>query len=60
MRAKVREYTEEEVDKEIAVLKEVLPSCDDMKIVAQMKRIVPEFKSNNSIFQTLDKRLSLV
>ena len=55
MRAKVREYTEEEVDKEIAVLKEVLPSCDDMKIVAQMKRIVPEFKSNNSIFQTLDK-----
>lgn len=54
MRAKVREYTEKEVNDEIDVLREILPTCDDFKIVAQMKKIVPEFKSNNSVFQILD------
>lgn len=57
MRAKVREYTEEEVDAEIEVLHEILPSCDDFKIVGQMKKIVPEFKSNNSVFQVLDSSI---
>jgi FlaA1/EpsC-like NDP-sugar epimerase len=55
MRAKVREYTEEEVNVEIAKLLEILPSCNDFDIVKQMKVIVPEFKSNNSIYQVLDK-----
>lgn len=54
MRAKVREYTEEEVNAEIDVLCKTLPTCDDFKIVGQMKKIVPEFKSNNSVFQILD------
>ena len=54
MRAKVREYTEDEVNAEIKVLHEILPSCDDFKIVGQMKKIVPEFKSNNSVYQVLD------
>ncbi len=51
MRAKVREYTEEEVNIEIGKLLEILPSCNDFDIVKQMKVIVPEFKSN----QILDK-----
>ena len=55
MRAKVREYTEEEVNKEIAKLLEILPTCNDFNIVKQMKVIVPEFKSNNSVYQILDK-----
>lgn len=55
MRAKVREYTEEEVNNEIKVLLEVLPTCNDFEIVKQMKKIVPEFKSNNSVYQILDK-----
>lgn len=55
MRAKVREYTEEEVNAEIDVLCKLLPTCDDFKIVGQMKKIVPEFKSNNSVFQVLDR-----
>ena len=55
MRAKVREYTEEEVNKEIGKLLEILPSCNDFDIVKQMKVIVPEFKSNNSVYQILDK-----
>ena len=55
MRAKVREYTQEEVDNEIGKLLEILPTCQDFDIVKQMKVIVPEFKSNNSIYQVLDK-----
>ncbi|MBP5642831.1 MAG: polysaccharide biosynthesis protein [Bacteroidales bacterium] len=55
MRAKVREYTEEEVNAEIGKLLEILPSCNDFDIVKQMKVIVPEFKSNNSVYQILDK-----
>ncbi len=54
MRAQVRKYTEEEVDEEINILNDILPTCDDFKIVGQMKKIVPEFKSNNSVFQMLD------
>ena len=55
MRAKVREYTEEEVNDEIGKLLEILPTCNDFDIVKQMKKIVPEFKSNNSVYQILDK-----
>ncbi|MDO5341658.1 MAG: nucleoside-diphosphate sugar epimerase/dehydratase [Bacteroidia bacterium] len=54
MRAKVREYTEDEVNADIDTLYKTLPTCDDFKIVGQMKKIVPEFKSNNSVFQVLD------
>lgn len=56
MRAKVREYTQEEVNNEIGKLLEILPTCQDFEIVKQMKVIVPEFKSNNSVYQILDKQ----
>lgn len=56
MRAKVRRYTEEEVNTEIDTLINLIPTCDDYKIVAQMKKIVPEFISNNSIYSSLDKK----
>ena len=55
MRAKVREYEEKDVDGMIGVLHEQLVTSDPFKIVAQMKVIVPEFISNNSIFESLDK-----
>lgn len=55
MRAKVREYEEKEVDGMIATLHDQLITSDPFKIVAQMKVIVPEFISNNSIFERLDK-----
>ena len=55
MRAKVRQYEEPYVDKVIAVLHDQLLTLDEFKIVAQMKNIVPEFKSNNSVFSKLDK-----
>ena len=55
MRAKVREYEEKDVDGMIATLHDQLITSDPFKIVAQMKVIVPEFISNNSIFEKLDK-----
>jgi FlaA1/EpsC-like NDP-sugar epimerase len=55
MHAVVRKYETTDVDNMIAKLHTELETCDPMKIVAQMKVIVPEFKSNNSIFSTLDK-----
>ena len=55
MHAIVRKYEAAEVDNMIAKLHTELETCDPMKIVAQMKVIVPEFKSNNSVFSQLDK-----
>lgn len=55
MRAKVREYEEKDVDDMIVTLHEQLDTTDQFKIVTQMKVIVPEFVSNNSIFEKLDK-----
>ena len=55
MHAVVRKYESADVDAMIAKLYDELETCDPMRIVAQMKAIVPEFKSNNSIFSTLDK-----
>ena len=55
MRAKVREYEEKDVDSMISVLHEQLVTSNPFKIVAQMKVIVPEFVSNNSIFEKLDR-----
>ena len=56
MRAKVRRYTQEEVNEKINALIDLIPTCDNFKIVAQMKNIVPEFISNNSIYSYLDKK----
>jgi FlaA1/EpsC-like NDP-sugar epimerase len=55
MRAKVREYDSETVDKQLEELREALTSLDDFAIVAKMKEIIPEFVSNNSEFSVLDK-----
>ena len=55
MHAIVRKYDASDVDNMIEKLHDELETCDPMAIVAQMKVIVPEFKSNNSIFTKLDK-----
>ena len=56
MRAKVRRYTQDEVNEKINILIDLIPTCDNFKIVAQMKNIVPEFISNNSVYSCLDKK----
>ena len=55
MRAQVRRYPLEAIDREYNDLWQVLEGMDDMKIVAKMKSIVPEFLSNNSVYCQLDK-----
>ena len=55
MHAVVRKYEAAEVDALLEKLHSELDTCEPMKIVAQMKVIVPEFKSNNSVFSALDK-----
>ena len=54
MVANVREYEYEETNRLITELIEQSFSYDDMKNVAAMKRIVPEFKSVNSKYEKLD------
>ena len=53
--AKVREYDYSEINKSISVLIETVDNKSDMEVVAEMKRIVPEFKSQNSKYECLDK-----
>ena len=53
--AEVREYEFETVRKEIDELIEISKQYDDMATVRKMKAIVPEYKSNNSIYEKLDK-----
>ena len=55
MHAIVRKYETSEVESMLEQLRVELETCDPIKIVAQMKVIVPEFKSNNSVFCQLDK-----
>lgn len=52
---KVREYEFAEVTQFINELIALFNSQDNKLIVAKMKDIVPEFVSNNSVFETLDK-----
>ena len=53
--AEVREYNYEEVCRDIDTLIEISKQYDAMKTVKKMKEIVPEYKSNNSIYEQLDK-----
>ena len=54
--AEVREYDYDEVRKAISDLIEISKHYDDMKTVQKMKEIVPEYKSNNSVYEQLDKK----
>lgn len=55
MIAKVRENDFELVKKEIITLSKALDSHNNLDIVRQMKVMVPEFVSQNSIYEQLDK-----
>lgn len=53
--AQVREYDYEQVEKDIDELVEIAKQFDNMATVKKMKEIVPEYKSNNSEYEKLDK-----
>ena len=54
--AEVREYDYETVSKEIDELVEIAKTFDKMATVKKMKEIVPEYKSNNSVYEVLDAK----
>ena len=54
--ASVREYDYDEVSKEIDELVEISKQFDNMATVRKMKEIVPEYKSNNSVYEVLDEK----
>ena len=53
--AEVRNYDYAEVEKDIAELIEISTHYDNMATVKKMKNIVPEYKSNNSVYEVLDQ-----
>ena len=54
MIAKVREYDFKSIEKEISELTDLFESQNNDAIVRKMKEIVPEFVSNNSVYEKLD------
>ena len=55
--ANVRHYEYEEVCKQLDELAEICGTYDEMAIVRKMKIIVPEYKSNNIRYETIDREL---
>lgn len=55
MIANVREYDYEKAKEDEEILLELSYTYDDMAIVKKMKEIVPEYKSQHSKFEELDK-----
>ena len=53
--AQVREYDFEVVAKDIDELVDIAKRFNNMDTVRKMKEIVPEYKSNNSVYEVLDK-----
>src|SRR3546814_3631357 len=58
MIAKVREYDFETVSGQIeSLIESAGKQVHESKIVSKMKKILPEFISNNSVYEELDKKL---
>lgn len=55
LKAKVAEYQFPEVLKDIELLGDLIHDYNELKMVAMMKEMVPEFKSNYSRFEVLDR-----
>ena len=52
--AQVREYDYDVVSRDIDELVDISKRFDNMETVRKMKEIVPEYKSNNSVYEVLD------
>ena len=53
--AMVRNYEYEEAERHLKELRDIAATYDDMKTVAKMKEIVPEYISKHSRYEVLDK-----
>ena len=56
--AEVREYDYEEVNKAIEDLVDTAKLYNNMDTVRKMKEMVPEYKSNNSVYEKIDQELA--
>lgn len=56
--AQVREYDYDDVSQDIEELVDISKQFDNMATVRKMKDIVPEYKSNNSVYEAIDKELA--
>jgi FlaA1/EpsC-like NDP-sugar epimerase len=54
--AKVREYSYDHVNEQTSKLKQLTEYGDELQIVAWMKGLVPEFRSNYSRYEVLDSQ----
>ncbi len=57
MRAKVNTHTHQQICDYLDQLSALVVEADDYALVSKMKEIVPEFISNNSVYETLDKKV---
>jgi FlaA1/EpsC-like NDP-sugar epimerase len=55
LKARVREYEYSQVNNMIELLQELVNDANELKMVTLMKEIVPEYKSNYSKFEILDR-----
>lgn len=61
MIATVREYDFESISLEIdALIRAAENQRSEKEIVGRMKKIIPEFKSNNSVFEELDRKVASI
>lgn len=54
--AKVREYDYEDACRQVNDMVKASVTESDMEIVRRMKDMVPEFKSQHSVYEVLDKK----
>ncbi len=54
MIAKVKEYDYKDINSHLDELIRLSCAYQDRKVVAKMKEVIPEFKSNNSVYEELD------
>lgn len=59
MIAKVKEYQYIEINKYVELFNDLVNDRNELKMVALMKELVPEFKSNYSRYEVLDSKKSL-
>jgi FlaA1/EpsC-like NDP-sugar epimerase len=55
MIAKVQEYSYTEINKYVELFNDLVYDRNELKMVALMKELVPEYKSNYSRYEVLDK-----
>lgn len=53
--ARVRTYNRAEVEQKVEALTQLFNTQDNKRIVSELKALVPEFISNNSVYSELDK-----